>query len=79
MADTVGGRGVGTNSDTDECDQDSEAVGENEIDIVAVVYVTCWEVCYGDGLFCSSIARARVLFRHIQGVPVKTEETSLVE
>jgi hypothetical protein len=44
-----------------------------------VVYVTCWEVCYGDGLFCSSIARARVLFRHIQGVPVKTEETSLVE
>jgi hypothetical protein len=26
----------------------------------------------------SSIARARVLFRHIQGVPVKIEETSLV-
>jgi hypothetical protein len=43
MADTVGGRGVGT---------DSDVVGENESEIVVVVYVTCWEACYGDGLVC---------------------------
>jgi hypothetical protein len=50
MADAVGGSSMDANSDANECHGDGNAVGEDEIEAVVVVYVACWEAFYRDGL-----------------------------
>jgi hypothetical protein len=46
MADAVSGSSIDTNSDANKCHSDGNAVGEDEIEAIVVVYVACWEAFY---------------------------------